>query len=226
MARGRTITHICEHCGANIQMTSWEYFNSRHDREKLPQLRSYTLFSNFCPYCGKPIHPPTCLLYQEVDKSVIIYYIDGPEKEAKKQEVLDSIAREPLPGYTYRVVTERVVFIETVEMLLAGFEERIMRLAKWVNFLIYLDVEEERNDGRQANHIWFELDEEDTPVWHIDFPDGYQQTLEITPEQYARYVDALADVVEMHEEQICIDDEWGSAIALQIYEAMMEDGAW
>ena len=219
MAISKKITHICENCAKPIGITSLKYINDRQDSEKIPFLRNYSLFSNFCPYCGQKIYPETCLLYQDTLHRFIIYYIDGKNKEAKKQEVLKRIADDAIDGYTYRVVTDRVEFVEKVEMLIAGFDDRIMLLAKWTTYLGAMDAAEDI----EPENIWFELDEDDRSVWHIDYPDDYERILEITPEQYAQFVSIFCDIADMSDEKILIDNEWASSIVFAIDEAMKED---
>ena len=219
MITGKKFTHICETCKKPIEMTNPEYFNRRQDKEKLSLLRSGMVFNNYGPLCGGRIFPETRLLYQDTDNRMIVYYIDGKNKKAGKQEVLERIARDSMEGYSYRIVTDQGEFLEKTEMLLCGYDDRVLLLAKWFTFMVALEIDEKF----RPENIWFETDEEGRSVWRIFYPEDYERIFEITPEQYAQYMDMFYDLAESSEEQICIDNKWGSDAAISLYYAMQEE---
>lgn len=219
MAKGTPKLHTCPKCGKVTNYTSWEYINNHQDAVLLPKIEDLSLFLNFCPECGTGLYPDICLLYQDMDMQIIIYYVDGPNKKELKENVLERIEKDRIEGYKYRIVENKTEFAEKVGMLRHGFDDRVAAMGKWAIF----HTAKERQEEYAIKGIWFETNENGEPTFRITYEEDMERVMVVTSEMYAQFMDMFWDVAEMSGEEIFANDEWALFLFWEIMALGEED---
>ena len=136
VSKVKTIT--CPKCGAVGDFTVYNSINTREDPELASKLKDMTLFEYKCPECGALVFVDYGLLYHNVEKGIMIYYVRNDADAEKAVDLFrgkENAAAEELKGrYIYRVVRSYRQLKEKIMIFEENMDDRVMELAK----LLYL----------------------------------------------------------------------------------------
>jgi DNA-directed RNA polymerase subunit RPC12/RpoP len=136
VSKVKTIT--CPKCGGTGDFTVYNSVNTKEDPELAEKLKDMTLFEYKCPHCGALVFVDYGLLYHNVEKGVMIYYVRNDADAEKAVDLFrgkENAAAEELKGrYIYRVVRSYRQLKEKIMIFDENMDDRVMELAK----LLYL----------------------------------------------------------------------------------------
>lgn len=138
MSASRIKNITCPKCGEAGEFIVYNSINTRENPELAKKLKDMTLFEYKCPKCGAVVFVDYGLLYHDVEKSVMIYYVRN-DADAEKAEAIfrgkETDAADELKGrYIYRVVRSYRQLKEKIMLFDENMDDRVMELAK----LLYL----------------------------------------------------------------------------------------
>ncbi len=135
MAKSSVKKITCPKCGAQSDFTVYSSINSVHDPELSEQLKNLSLYEAVCPKCNTKAIVDYGLLYHDMNKRIMIYYV---RKEIEAQKAADMFlgrgvydVAEDLKGkYLYRVVRSKRQLKEKIAIFDANLDDRYMELSK------------------------------------------------------------------------------------------------
>ena len=135
MSKSTVSKVTCPKCKMKGDFTVYPVINTVHDPELAEKLKDLSLFSYTCPSCNTTVPVDYGLLYHDMDKRMMIYYVrnDAGAKRAEEMFLGKGIydVAEDLRGkYLYRVVRSKRQLKEKIDIFDAGLDDRYMEMTK------------------------------------------------------------------------------------------------
>lgn len=128
MSKEVKVTLSCSKCGAENIGNRWNSLNAQTSPKAKQELLKGDLFKFECKLCG---HANICnysMLYHDMDKKFMVYYVLN-QKEYEK--VLKNLSKMGIPSdYRFRIVFSHNELIEKVLIFEQNLDDRIVEMVK------------------------------------------------------------------------------------------------
>ena len=138
----------CGNCGKTWNQSLQQCVNiSLHPEEK-ERIMDFSFFSHECPFCGVSSILQYPLLYDDMEKALMIYLLPEDTEETLKklntqQQFWSPEMLKAARICTMRAVSHRAVLVEKIRIFDAGLDDRIVELTK---SFIFVKFRKERPD--------------------------------------------------------------------------------
>lgn len=131
MAEYRKTTVVCPSCRVAFSIDACVYIDAQQDSDLLRPLRYARLFRHCCPACRTETRYNYPFVYRDAALR-FIGFCDARDPNARvpDREKAAALAR---CGYRLRIAHTAEEIVEKSDVLLAGFDDRVMELFKMVN---------------------------------------------------------------------------------------------
>jgi hypothetical protein len=129
MSHSESITITCPTCQNKQSFTVWQSVNATLDPELKRRLLDRSLITFKCATCGHTAHVEQGLMYQDMDRKLVILRGHGAPEDTLA-EAIGPTAAAIEPEYTYRLVGSLNALIEKILIADAGFDDRIVEVVK------------------------------------------------------------------------------------------------
>ena len=162
MSMPRRETVPCPKCGKDIEFTLWQSINNEIPTA-MEDVISGKLFEVECKHCGLKTNVNYPILVNDMEHSVMIYYINPDDKE-ETVKALNSINMFKMSRM--RIVTDQASLREKVAIFHAELDDRVIELLKAV---VILQVKDQLA-GKEVQRVYYIHD--DKPRLEVVFCDG------------------------------------------------------
>ena len=134
MSKPHRETIACPHCKASSDFTVWDSVNTMIDPELKDKVINGQLFEWTCPSCGYKATVDYRILYHEMEKQAMIFFVPGDPQDAimELEEVFHNIEKDFSVGQNYRirVVSSINQLREKAMILEASLDDRLIEIMK------------------------------------------------------------------------------------------------
>ena len=135
----------CPNCGAQGKFTAWDSVNVDLMPEMKEKVMSGELFRWVCPECGESFTVPYPMLYHDMTKQVMVYYL-LQRGNASDSRVVNMLGKSGLmANYTLRSAYSLDDFREKIAQLDSGLDDRVIEFLKY--YLLHLDESKKVPEG-------------------------------------------------------------------------------
>ncbi|MCI5773909.1 MAG: CpXC domain-containing protein [Erysipelotrichaceae bacterium] len=189
----------CPHCGKELTLEFYDSVNVQNDEDLKAQVIAGDIFRFECDKCHYRFMACYDCLYHDPQNKFMVYLKSSP---VPANEQLMTLLNK---GYTLRWCKDIGSFIEKIEVLSEGLDDRAVEFAKYDSFIDYI-----QNKGKQEDvtGVYYQGFVDDILRIKLELDDKALTTM--TP--YYGLVAEMADYEEMFKIEdpffACIDPKW------------------
>ena len=202
MSKIATIQVTCSKCQFRFPFQMWESVNVTLNPDMKEIVRHGGLFQAICPHCGEPILVDFPTIYHNMDKRIMIHYNPAFENEALRNIMLKASKDMLDYQYTMRFTTSLDDFVEKVDILESGYDDRLMEFCK-----IYVMGEVMASEECEEMNIRFASTEEDGSQFLLFFPDERIGFTEFQPNLYDAFSHLYGSIL-VNDKETYITTSW------------------
>ena len=180
---------VCPYCHESFETTIYESVNVTLDEDDRDKVLSGDIFHQECPHCHQEYMSQYPCLYHDQDMKFMVYLYDGPiDMAAMSAPLLEK-------GYILRRCRSIEDFIEKIQILSDGLDDRIVEFAKYDCFVDHL------NNGGDIDQI--------TGIHYAGLDNGILKiTIRMDDKGMTMQIpyDALEADIEEHADMFAIED--------------------
>lgn len=140
MSSSTSVTLQCPRCGYKTDLRVWESINIQINPEMKQKVKDGSLFRHTCPQCGVTSALNSSLLYHDMEKQLMVYYVNSQEEADEVARFFsgdisgtaeaDELVRDTTNDYTLRIVPSSDLLREKIYIFDAGYDDRIIEFIK------------------------------------------------------------------------------------------------
>ena len=212
MSSSSRILIECPKCKKETETRLWNIINSTLNPEMKQKILDGTAFRFICPECGYDTVLDYGFLYHDMKRKLMVYYVTD---EKQFNSVLDmfcgkdsvsgdngvgipDIAKD---GYTLRIVTSFNEMREKIHISDAGYDDRVMELAK-----VFYYVQLTEQDPDFNSELMFFRSEDGNGYLELVGGKNADNAIEFTEDTYKLFSDRF--LAELEEDCYIIDQNW------------------
>ena len=127
---------VYPHCKNEYEVECYDTVNITIDKELFSDFRNGKLFVEECKYCKQKYNYLRPLIYHDMEKKFIVYYvnsIDMLEDAILELDEFKGAFNGIYKDYKLRIVVDSIIkFIEKVEVLTNGLDDRVIEVYKLI----------------------------------------------------------------------------------------------
>lgn len=126
------VTHqiACPACGKKCNVTVWNSVNSQLNPELVEKILDGSIFDFKCPACGHTAILVNAMLFHDMKHNRMIQLVGEGFIQKGVHDLTNWARMLPEPNRTYRVVDSINDFREKVQILLRGYDDRVIEIIK------------------------------------------------------------------------------------------------
>ena len=155
MSRKQKETITCPKCKQESEFIIWKSLNADINPEAKQNLLDGSLFNFECSNCGHKCNVDYGILYHDMKKQVMVYYVNESSVEKTKEMMADTKKLKGMEEYRNRIVTNQNALREKAIIFDNDLDDRIIEIIK----LIYFANAHEQFPDANVTEIYFSVDE-------------------------------------------------------------------
>ncbi len=200
-------TFTCPQCMTEHQIKLWTSINIAVHPELRKSIETLSYFQFECPNCGKVSFVLRPCLYLDSANAFLLCFSPDGSIPADVSNV------RSLSGYTLRCVKTPNAFLEKVNILERGLDDRAMELTKLV---LYLQLE---RDGLDVVDLVFHSLEQGNFRFVAVLPNGEEQHITLPPSSYGKFAADVRELLYTPGNQFSVVDmDWAKETLALLYE--------
>lgn len=143
----------CPHCKQSTEVTFWSSVNVTLEPQLKEKLLAGELFAQKCPNCGEVARLDYPMLYHDMEKKLLIFYVRDDKGRADAIEVFNNdknMLASP-EEYEKRIVGSINQLREKILLADAGLDDRIMEFVK----LVYIKSLQSQQPAIEAAQVLY-----------------------------------------------------------------------
>lgn len=136
MSNARIVSHTCPYCGKTYEIEAWESVTADEDPDLRDRCISGDLFRISCPHCKREYMIQFPLVYVDRVHKFVIWLSDRAPLEGMVEGLAESLVPQ---GYILRRTPTLKEFVEKIQILEDGVDDRLVELAKYDSLIEFLD---------------------------------------------------------------------------------------
>lgn len=205
MSKSKMEKVTCPQCGKESEIRVWESLNAEMNPKEKQQLLEGAFF-NFTCACGYTATIDAGLLYHNMTKQTMVYYVHE-EAVGDTEKMLNDIRQHDefgMEDYNYRIVTSQNALREKAIILENDLDDRVMELVK---FFLYTYVCDQHPEAEIKEVLFFT----DAEKWFIQFLGSESMTVAIPDGFYEKIHNQYAErLAKADKKELYIDLMWAS----------------